>query len=223
MALQRVRRWSRPVWPRALRRTTPLSTRWGWDRGTPIDRRYIEWFLEEHRADIHGRVLEIGDSRYTDRFAAHVTKGDILDINPANEAATLVADLTLPEQLPEAEFDCFLLIQTLQYVFDVAAAVTAAHRLVRSGGIVLATVPAVSRIPESVGVDGDYWRFTAASTRRLFATAFGADAIEVRTYGNVLSAAAFLMGLAAEELSEAELAATDNFFPVLVGVHAVKK
>ena len=34
----------------------------GRDRGTPIDRHYIERFLDEHRADIRGRVLEVRDA-----------------------------------------------------------------------------------------------------------------------------------------------------------------
>jgi SAM-dependent methyltransferase len=205
-----------------IRRTTPVSDRWGWDRGTPVDRRYIEWFLEEHRGDVKGRVLEVGDGRYTDLYREHVTQGDILDVDAANKNATIVGDLSAPDRLPDTVFDCFLLLQTLQYVYDVAAAVRGAHRLLREGGVVLATMPTVSRIAQSSGVDADYWRFTGASTRRLFEDVFGADRVEVRTYGNVLAGVAFLMGLAAEELKEHELAERDEFFPVLVAVRAVK-
>jgi SAM-dependent methyltransferase len=206
----------------SLRRTRPISDRWGWDRGTPVDRRYIEWFLEEHRVDVTGRVLEVGDSRYTDRYGAELTQVDVLDVNPTNESATLVVDLSAHDQLPEGVFDCFLLMQTLQYVYDFAEAIRGAHRLLRPGGVLLASVPCVSRVARSAGIEGDYWRFTEASTRRLFEGAFGPDRVVVRTYGNVLAATAFLMGLAAEELSEAELAETDEFFPVLVAVRAVK-
>lgn len=48
---QRLRRWRQrllhPGWPALLRRTTPLSTEWGFDRGTPIDRYYIEHFFSD--------------------------------------------------------------------------------------------------------------------------------------------------------------------------------
>src|SRR6266508_3982008 len=89
-----LRRLSRPAWLGTLRRTTPLSDEWGFDRGTPVDRYYIECFLEEHHRDIHGRVLELRDSTYTDRYGIDVERSDVLDINPANSRATIIADLT---------------------------------------------------------------------------------------------------------------------------------
>jgi SAM-dependent methyltransferase len=199
-----------------------VSDRWGWDRGTPIDRHYIDAFLDEHRSDICGRVLEVRDRRYTERFGSGVVESDILDIDKANADATVVADLTATAELPADRFDCFILAHTLQYIYDVDAAVLGAYRLLRRGGVVLTTVPAVSRIARSAGVEGDYGRFTTASCRRLFAAAFGDDNVEVRAYGNVLTGAAFLMGLAADDLSLRELDAADEFFPVLIAVRAVK-
>src|SRR5438445_8355244 len=97
---QRQRRLSRPAWLGTLRRTTPLSDWWGYDRGTPIDRYYIEQFLESCRPDIHGRVLEIKDSAYTDRFGLGVTQRDVLDIDASNPQATLVADLMSADNVP---------------------------------------------------------------------------------------------------------------------------
>jgi hypothetical protein len=40
----------------------PLSDQYGFDRGTPVDRRYIEAFLRVHRDAIQGRVLEVQDN-----------------------------------------------------------------------------------------------------------------------------------------------------------------
>src|SRR5947207_406343 len=68
---KRARRILRPARLGVLRRVEPL-TKWGAERGTPVDRYYIERFLERHRADIRGRVLEVRDSRYTDRFGTSV-------------------------------------------------------------------------------------------------------------------------------------------------------
>src|SRR5262249_51767928 len=42
-----------------LRRLTPIDPNWGFERGTPIDRVYVERFVGEHAGDIRGRVLEI--------------------------------------------------------------------------------------------------------------------------------------------------------------------
>jgi SAM-dependent methyltransferase len=219
---QRLSRLRHSAWLGTARRTTPFSIRWGLDRGTPIDRYYIESFLDRHRDDIRGRVLEVGDSRYTARFGTDVSSSDVLDVDAANPAATIVADLGQPDQLDPGGYDCFILVQTLQYVFDVGAAVRAAHRVLRPGGVVLVTVPAVSRIAGSAGLDGDYWRFTAASCRALFAAEFGADAVEADALGNVLTAASFLMGLAREELTRREVDVLDPWFPVVVTVRAVK-
>jgi hypothetical protein len=69
---------------------------------------------------------------------------------------------------------------------------------------------------------GDYWRFTSMSARRLFEEAFPADQVTVQSYGNVLTATAFLYGLAAEELSSEEMDARDSNFEVTIGVKAVK-
>jgi len=208
----------------ALRRTTPLSDHWGADRGTPIDRYYIERFLRDHRSEIRGKVLEVKDTRYTDSFGVGVERSDVLDIDDTNRAATIVADLSSGEGLLAETFDCFVCTQTLQSIYDVPAAVEHSHRLLRQGGSLLVTVPSVSKIDRNAGVDGacDFWRFTSASCRRLFGQVFGEPQVEVRTYGNVLAAVGFLTGLASEELSESELDLHDEFFPVLVGIHAVK-
>jgi SAM-dependent methyltransferase len=118
-------------------------------------------------------------------------------------------------------FDCFLLTQTLQYVYDLQSAVGHAHRILRPGGTVLCTVPTVSRIARGT-LETEYWRLTAPGCQRLFADAFQGGTVEARTHGNVLTAVAFLIGMAAEELSVRELELVDPFFPLLVTVKATK-
>src|SRR4028118_2380642 len=51
-----------------LHRKMPFSYEFGYDRGGPVDRYYIENFLSKHASSIKGRVLEIGDNEYTMRF-----------------------------------------------------------------------------------------------------------------------------------------------------------
>lgn len=220
---QRLRRLARPAWLGTLRRVTPLSNQWGFDRGTPVDRYYIERFLEEHRGDIRGRVLEVKDSGYTDRFGTAVARRDVLDIDAGNPNATIVADITAADVVASDSFDCFVLTQTLQLILDTRAALGHAHRILRPGGVLLATVPCISRIIPRYGLTTDYWRFTAASCSALFGEAFGPGAVAVRPYGNVLAATAFLAGMAREELSPRELDAADEYFPVIIAVRAVKR
>ena len=150
-----------------------------------------------------------------------MTKSDVLDIDATNPRATIVADLAAAEGVASEAFDCFILTQTLQYVYDVRAAVTHVHRMLKPGGVVLCTTPAVSRVGRR-SLDSEYWRFTSACCRRLFEDVFARGDVDVRAYGNVLTAIAFLTGMAYEELSRPELDTEDRYFPVIVAVRATK-
>jgi SAM-dependent methyltransferase len=207
-----------------LGRVQPLSRNWGFDRGTAVDRWYIERWLAEHAGDIRGSVLEAMDPRYTKRFGTGVSASHVLDIDSSNREATLVADLQQAEQFPEAAFDCIVLTQTLHYVYDLQAAAASLHRALRLGGVCLVTVPLVSRLDPAVPPGGEYWRLTGAACARLFGERFGEANVEVWEWGNVRAGTAFLLGLAAEELSEQELLATpDRYFPILTTVRAVRE
>jgi SAM-dependent methyltransferase len=204
-----------------VRRTTPLSDVWGRDRGEPIDRYYIERFLDENRAHIHGRVLEVLNNDYTQRFGSDLERSDVLDMDPRNQDATVLADLRDANSIESNTFNCFILTQTLQFIDDVPAALRHAHRILRPGGTLLCTVPAVSRIGRSY-LDTEYWRFTAAGCQALFSSVFEGGDVEVRSYGNVLVAVGFLLGMAQKELRKRELDTNDPFFPVIVTVRATK-
>ena len=220
---QRLRRYIlRPAILGTLRRTRPLSDDFGYDRGTPIDRYYIERFLAQHRSHIKGRVLEVKEPIYTERFGDRVTRSDVLDLDASNPRATFVADLAAGDGLPADTFNCFILTQTLQYIYRADAAIQQAHRVLQPGGVLLATVPAVSRIAYRPEVAPDYWRFTSAACSKLFGETFGPAQVTVRAHGNVLTCIAFLAGMALEELRRAELDVDDPFFPTIVTVCAVK-
>lgn len=210
----------RPLRLGSLGRTRPLSDHWGADRGSPIDRYYIEEFLRRHQADIAGRVLEIKNTEYTEKFGISVTKADVLDIDEANPRATVVADLATGDGIPNDAFDCFVLTQTLQFIYRLEDAVNVTRRVLRPGGVLLATVPVISRIDRHAGVEHDFWRLTPAACSRLFGSVYGEENVEVEAFGNVLSGIGFLTGLAREELGDQRLDVTDDLFPVLVGIRA---
>jgi SAM-dependent methyltransferase len=216
--LERARR---PAWLGTIRRTTPLSDHYGRERGTPVDRYYIERFLDDERDAITGRVLEVLNRDYTKRFGRAVERSDVLDVDTSNADATIVADLAAADVIPSAGFDCVVLTQTLQYIYDLKPAVAHVHRILRPGGTVLCSVPSVSRMGR-LELDSEYWRLTAAACSRLFGDAFAGGDVRVRARGNVLAAVAFLMGMAAEELSTRELEQDDPFFPLVVTVRATK-
>jgi glycosyltransferase involved in cell wall biosynthesis len=212
----------------SLRRLRPLSRNFGWDRGgPPIDRCYIEDFLARHADDVSGRVLEVRDDAYTRRFGGdRVERSDVLHPVPGNPAATIVADLADSDgsALPSNAFDCVILTQVLPFIADVGAALRTVHRILRPGGVVLATVPGISQIVRrDMDAWGDYWRFTSLSARRLFEEAFPAGTVEVEAHGNVLAAAAFLYGLSSEELRPDERDHFDPDYEVLIAIRAVKE
>jgi SAM-dependent methyltransferase len=207
-----------------LRRLKPISRDWGFDRGQPIDRHYIEAFLAENRADIKGHVLEVAGDDYTKQFGGtQVTSNDVLDVMKDNPRATIVADLTDADDLEDERFDCIICTQTLQFIFDVEAALATLHRLLRHEGILLLTVPGIAPISrEDMEKSGDYWRFTDASIDRLLSHTFPDSTFSIQIYGNVLVSTAFLQGIAANELRTEELSGTDSQFPLLVMARVVK-
>ena len=217
-------RRQRPLDLGDLRRLTPIDPNWGFERGTPIDRIYVEHFLGSHADDIHGHVLEIAAPDYTNRFGRGVTRVDILMAREGNPEATIVGDLADAPDIPSDTFDCAIVTQTLQFVYDVPAAFATLHRILASGGVLLATVPGLTKISPTEDAEfGEWWHYTARSVRRLAGEAFGESNVEVAAYGNVLSAAGFLYGLAASDLEAAELEARDPLYEVTVGVRAVKE
>jgi SAM-dependent methyltransferase len=208
-----------------LRRVSPVSPVFGLDRGRTVDRHYIEQFLAAHAADIRGRVLEFMNDTYTRKFGGErVTRRDVLHSVAGNPNATIVGDLTSDDPLPSDAFDCIICTQTLQFIYEPRVALRRLRDLLKPGGVLLLTAHGTSRIGRREGVDdwGEYWRFTAQSLRRLFAETFGDGDVRIEIYGNVLAAVATLHGLAATELSAAELDYRDPNYEVLLAVRAVK-
>ena len=215
--------WRRPRRLGELRRTTPFGT-WGESRGGPIDRHYVERFIESHASDVRGRVLEIAGDEYTRRFGTGVSRLDILDIEPDNPSATFVADIAEAPRVPDDAFDCVFVTQLLPFVWDVRAALGTSYRILRPGGVLLVTTPGLCRIaPVEAELYGHWWSFTAMSMRRLVSEHFGEENVEVTTFGNVLTATAFLFGLGLHDLSPEELSYHDPAFEVTIGVRAVKR
>jgi SAM-dependent methyltransferase len=206
-----------------LRRTRPFSAHFGSERGQPVDRYYIEAFLLQHASDIGGRVLEVGDATYTHRFGKdRVTTSDVLHVDAEVPGATVVADLSDADHLPGDAFDCIVLTQTLHLIYDFRAAIATLRRVLAPGGVVLVTVPGITQIDTGEWAHTWYWSFTVHSVKRLFGEEFGPENITVEQHGSVLSAVAFLEGMAAGELTKAELAVDDPAYPVFVGVRAIK-
>ncbi|MBN6051709.1 hypothetical protein JYK22_07160, partial [Nonomuraea sp. RK-328] len=194
-----------------LDRAEPFSDCYGYDRGTPVDRRHIDAFLAARAHLIRQPILEVGENLYARRYAGDSAEVDVVDIDPDNEDATLLADLGEPGSLPDGRYGCVLLVQTLQYVRDPRAALLNVRRSLAPSGTLLVTVPGISRTdPVDDALMADRWRFTTAGLRDLLADAFGPESVRCRGYGGLRSATAFLYGLAAEETGPLDDAPADD-------------
>ena len=199
----------------------PLSDHYGLDRGTPVDRRYIERFLSTRHRVIRGNVLEVQDGNYTTRFGEdRVSQSAVVDIDATNPNATLIADLQLPDALPPDSYDCIILTQTLHLLRRPGVCVANCFAALRPGGVLLATAPSVSRVSPTYPED-DFWRFTPAGIAELFSRHWPGD-FTVNGFGNLRTCTAFLLGEVVEELPEVVLNDHDPRFPLTVAVEATK-
>jgi SAM-dependent methyltransferase len=204
-------------------RTTPFSYDFGYDRGGPVDRYYIENFLAAESGRVKGRVLEIGDNEYTLKYGgSKLTKSDILHINDTNPKATFVGDLSDAPHLPPDTFDCIVLTQTLHLIYNYKGALETCYRILKPGGALLLTAPGISHIHH--GEWGKYWMwsFTGASVDRMLSEVFETDKIKVETYGNLLVATAFLWGMGLPELKKQQMDYKDPQYQVIITATAVK-
>jgi SAM-dependent methyltransferase len=208
-----------PLW-----RLGPIRRQFGFGHGQAIDRYYIEQFLSTYASDVRGHVLEVAENKYTKRIGGErVTRSDVLHVDPANPRATIIADLQREDDIPASTFDCIILTQTLQCIYDVRAVVATLYRSLKPRGVLLATLAGISQVSR-VDMDqwGEYWRFTSCSTQRLFSERFPADMVTVKAYGNVLTCVAMLQGLVVDELRREELDYHDPDYEMLITARAVK-
>ncbi|ALJ01465.1 glycosyl transferase family 2 [Rufibacter tibetensis] len=204
-------------------RTSPFSREFGYDRGGPVDRYYIENFLQKEAAAIKGRVLEIGDNEYTMQYGGkNVTKSDILHVNDKNPIATIIGDISAAPQIQDNSFDCIVLTQTLHLIYDFKGALETCHRILKPGGALLLTVPYITSIDKDEWGETWYWAFTDKVLKRIMADTFPSGQVEVGSHGNVFVASAFLYGMGKPELSQADFDLYDPQYQVINTVKAIK-
>ncbi len=210
----RLRRMPVPRWGN-LRRLQPFSSNFGFERGAPIDRFYLDRFLERHREAITGDVLEIQVPAYTRRYGHDVRLSHTVDILP-QFAPTYVCDLAHAEAvIPADRYDCFLLPNTLNVLKEIESCLRQALRVVRPGGVVLASAGVLEPLCPDVP---DYWHLSAEGWVELTSRVWPGCDVEVTGWGNCVAATAAMLGLAGEELTDDELLFRDRRFPVLVTI-----
>lgn len=206
-----------------LNRLTPFSTGFGYDRGGPVDRYYIENFLQQSSGYVKGRVLEIGDNEYTLLYGGDkIKQSDILHVDASNDKATIIGDISNAPQIPDNAFDAIILTQTLHLIYNFKDALDTCHRILKPGGSLLLTVPGITLIDHGEWADTWYWSFTDKSLKKLMPETFPGGEIEVQCFGNVFVATAFLYGMGLPEIEKEKLDFNDPHFQVIITAKATK-
>lgn len=200
----------------------PISRLFGFDRGIPIDRYYIENFLKNNGQYITNEVLEVGDNHYTNKYGENVKVSSVLNFTEG-EGVTIVGDLATGKNIPKEQYDCIILTQVINFIFEVKSALRNAYIALKPGGVLLITTAGISQISRyDMDRWGDYWRFTDCSLRKTLSEIVKEDQIEIDTHGNVAVAKAFLDGLALHEISNDVLDYVDEDYQVLLTAKVVK-
>ena len=213
-------REAHPVNPEKFLLTSdPCDDHFGTKRGTPIDRYYIENFIYEKSREmgVVERVLEVGEDIYCKSYFPTVSTMDIVDYKNG-------WDLTDTSTLPQNYYDVFICTQTLNFIYDIKAAIRGSYSLLKNGGVLLATVAGnISQVCVNDNYT-HYWNFTAKCIKNLMAEVFGEDNVQVFPFGNVLAATGFIQGVALEELPQVELLdeKNDGVYSIVMGIVAKK-
>ncbi len=209
---------------KSILNAAPVSDKFGFDRGTPIDRFYIEKFLKDNSKHIKGDVLEIAENTYTVKFNSGKFQSHILHNDKTDPKATIIGDLCDPGTLQENSMDCFICTQTFNFIYDFKKAIQGSHFLLRKDGVLLATVACMSPISKyDADRWGDYWRFTPQSALKAFSEVFDRAKIEIVPLGNSAAASLFMKGYALEDLNgDVDLNINNELFPLIIGIKAVK-
>ena len=192
--------------------TRPYSEIYAHDRGTEIARYYIEKFIDENKSIIQGNCLEFQEPTYLLKYSnLPQTKINVIHIDEKNHVASIVADLTKPNNISSNTFDCIICTHVLHLIYDKVKFISELERILKPGGYLILAVPSISMCDQSWG---ELWRFTELGLFTLLKEVFDKELIKVKGYGNSLVASGEIRGLASEEFTLQELNYFDNRFCV---------
>lgn len=194
----------------------PLNRKFGLSRGTPIDRYYIEAWLENNKELIRGDVLEIAEDTYTKRFGGSAAISHILHVS-LEQDGFIKGNFETGEGITEDSMDCIILTQTLPFIYGCDKVIANLYKMLRKGGTALITTGGIAQISRyDMDRWGHFWSFTTASLKRLIEESAFGDHYKITVYGNIKAACALLYGVAAEELKTEELEYADDDYPVSI-------
>ncbi len=198
----------------------PVSRLFGVDRGTSLDRYWIEGYLAQHSSTKTGSAVEVGETTYLERFFPNFTASH-LEIADDGTHDCVVVDLNAGDPSIGPTFDLMIATQVYNFIYETRAAIRSTAALLKPGGVLIGSVAGITQISRHDAERwGHYFSFTVQSWERLLREAFAEVSIE--SFGNVDTACAFLNGLAMEEIDRDGLNRHDPDYPVCICFKAVK-
>lgn len=199
-----------------FKRQIPFCPQFGNLRGIPIDRYYLDKFIEAIHNEISGVTLEIaGDKANPERFKlTNVTS--YVTLNLEGKDADIIGDAHDPKAVDKGSLDTVLLFNVLEHCERPWVVVENIYNWLKPGGQVFCMVPSAQRVHRQ---PQDYWRIFPDAMNSLFVR-FPRRKLYV--YGNPLTTLAAYYGIAHEELSREELDYYHEDYPVANCIHAQK-
>lgn len=132
-----------------------------------------------------GQLIDLGcgDMPFRAFVRGQVSGYDSLDLYPRRPDVTYVADLQDMAVVPSAAYDTALCVEVLEHVPDPFRAAREIHRILKPGGVLVMSVPHLSRLHDE---PHDYYRYTRHGVRRLLEQA-GFELLELERRGGLLS------------------------------------
>ncbi len=201
----------------------PYSRIFGLDRGTAIDRFFIEDFLNKNSNLIIGNILEFGDDRYISKYATKINNSIVFGGKGQNIITkSFNIDLTNLSELNSYlnYFDCIIATNVLNFIFDFDTAIKNLSKIIKADtGTCLITVSGLTSISKfDYERWGDYWRFNDLSMALIFKKYF--SNVDIDFYGNSKLAAAFILGLSKEEIPYNLFQKKDHEYQITIVIKA---
>jgi SAM-dependent methyltransferase len=152
---------------------------------SPIFYAHYKVILPRVRRHACGRLIDLGcgSAPFWPAVVEQVTHYDGFDLWPRSDKVTLVGDIQGLAMIRDGVYDSALCIEVLEHLPEPAAAVAAIGRILRPGGVVVISVPHLSRLHD---LPHDYFRYTEYGLRHLLGKA-GLEVEELVTKGGLFT------------------------------------
>lgn len=201
----------------SLRRLMPVCGNFGFTRGWPVDRYYLDQYIAKISNLVTGNVLEVGvyvsdpmKKKFPHSKSFHAV--DVIKTDKVDYAG----DIHERSLFSEGSFDTILCFNVLEHCKMPWVVVENMHHWVKKGGQVFCMVPVTQRRHED---PKDCWRILPQSLEWMFKSFSKA---EIHCRGNPLTAVSALLGIPSDELSKKELDFDHPDYPVAAFVSCEK-